>query len=519
MFANLIGRFTGWCLKLGSDEVYGASVRLKYATLINFFSRLLSNFTSLVFVVFVTRRLSLEEFGTWTMIFKYISYVAPFAVIFTYWLPRTISRGYNTAKTGLALAVTLGSTALIIYIGIAYGASIFFTQPLLPLLLASVIVFQEYLGKCLRSISMAHAPQHVGISRLILRTVQAISGLFLVVLYRWRLYGAVLSVIVGRTCSLILLLTTNYKVIVKSKTSFKVFKNWIKRSWLPLYGSFVTMLFGLDVIVVRSFSESNQPIAYYGVAASLLGLMLSSTQVMPALYARLLAKRDLRDIIEAFWIAYMLNVPMVIGVLVYTEPILAVYNIKYVVASWAVRVFAFAALMRLYTLMLNTVLSGLEFRDFRNEDINLKETVLFKTPSINLIVTLIYLVFLAIASYIFRHTSEIVVLAWGIIYCGRFLSLTILYNRLLRREFSIKLPYSLFLKFILKFGIASLGIIFIRFVFPVEPQISIFPLLKELGPAIVISATLYFGILYVIDIKFRSVVKAIWENVFSIFKH
>jgi len=503
---------------LKNDEVYGASVRLKYATLINFFSKNLSNFASLAFVIFVTRRLSVEEFGIWTMIFKYISYVTPFVVIFSYWLPRTISRGFNTAKTGLALAMTLGSTALIIYIGIAYGASIFFNQPLFPLLLASVLVLQEYLSNCLRSISTAHAPQYVGFSRLVLRTVQAVSGLFLVVLYRWGLYGAVLSVIVGRTCSLLLLFTINYKVIVKSKINFDVFKSWIKRSWLPLYGSFITMLFGLDAVVVRSISGSNQPIAYYGVAASLLGLMLASTRVMPALYARLLAKRDVRDIIEAFWIAYMLNVPMVIGVLVYTEPILAVYNIKYVIASWAIRVFAFTVLIRLFTSILRTVLSGLEFRDFINEDVNLKETVLFKVPSIDFIVTLIYLIILAVASYFFSYASEIVVLAWGLIYCGRFLSLTIMYDKLLKKEFNIKLPYNLFLKFIAKFSIASLGMVFIRLICPVEPQISIFPLLQELGPIIAISAVSYFAILYIIDMKFRSIVKAVWSNVLSIFK-
>ena len=305
-----------------NDEVYGASVRLKYTTLINFFSRNLSNFASLAFIIFVTRRLSVEEFGIWTMIFRYMSYVLPFMAIYNYWLPRTISRGINTAKIGILLAIAIGGAASVAYVGIAYGVSTLFNQPLTLLVLALFILFQDYINGCLKSISIAHAPQYVGIAHLTLRIVQAALGILLVAFYRFGLYGAVISAIIGRTAMLAMLLVLNRKVISRSRIDMDIAKTWLRRSWLPIYNNIPLSILALDVVIIRTFSGTEEPIAYYGISLSLLGLAIASLQVMPALYSKLLAKRDMRDVIEAFWIAYMLSIPMMVGLLVYMEPIL-----------------------------------------------------------------------------------------------------------------------------------------------------------------------------------------------------
>ncbi|RLE86862.1 MAG: hypothetical protein DRN04_18945, partial [Thermoprotei archaeon] len=143
-----------------ANELYGAKVRLKFSIIMNFIMRFLSLFAGLLFTVSVTRRLSVEEFGVWVMLFKYISYVLPFAAIFTYWLPRTISRGFNTAKSGIFLSILLGLTASIAYLSISWGAYVFFNQPFTPLLLASIIVLQEYLYRGLLYIALSHAPQY-----------------------------------------------------------------------------------------------------------------------------------------------------------------------------------------------------------------------------------------------------------------------------------------------------------------------------------------------------------------------
>lgn len=487
------------------DKAYGANVRLRYATLVNSLSKFLSLLAGLIFTVFIARRLTVIEFGLWTLVFRYISYVTPFTVIFTYWIPRTISRGVNTAKTGLFLAVLLGVIASLIYTGIAFGASILFNQPLNYLLVALVIVFQFYIDRCLNSIASAHAPEYTGFSNVFLKTFQVVSAFLLVIILRLGFLGAIASVIVGRFASIVLLYHVDRSVIKKSKLNLNTVKDWVRKSWLPLFNSFTNVLIVLDAFIVRGIFGNEEPIAYYGVSMSLVGITAVSTQVLPALYARLLAKRDVNDILEAFWIASLLAIPSIIGLIVYTEPIAAVYNLKYVAVSWAIRVFAISSFLQLLFALLATSLRGFETRDF-NTNNSLRETVLFKMPILKSLMTLIYLTALGIVSYTFSNDPIRLVLSWGILYCLTLATTTAAYDQLLKKEFHINLPYRLMAKYTTKFLIASLAIVGVRLIYPIKPEASIWKLLPKLGPAILTSAILYFICLYLIDYKFRMLV-------------
>ena len=487
-------------------EPYGAKVRLKLSIIVNFIMRFLSLFAGLLFTVSVTRRLSVEEFGIWIMLFKYISYVLPFAAIFTYWLPRTISRGFNTAKSGIFLSILLGLTASVIYLSISWGAYVFFNQPFTPLLLASIIVLQEYLYRGLLYIALSHAPQYRGVGSFTIRTAQAFSALLLVVLLKLGLYGAVIAAIVGRSCGLLLLFAVNRRILSNSVLDFGIVKDWVKRSWLPLYSNIVLVLASLDAIIVRIIAGSETPIAYYGVSMSVLNIVSTRAHFSSALYARLLAKRDVKDVIEAFWLSYLLLVPMVIGVLVYAEPILAVYNIKYVVAAWVVRVFALAAFFQVFSTLLATVIGGLERRDMV-KGTNLRETVLFKMPTLRLAIVTLYLIVLSLSSFLIRESELLITLCWGLAYLLRFLLEIVFYNNLLTKEFGVRLPYNTFAKFTFKFLIASIPIIVLPIVYKVEPHVSIWDTLENLLPAILIAGVSYFSILYLIDHKFRDLVR------------
>lgn len=423
-----------------ANKVYGASVRLKYATLVNSLSKFLSLLAGLIFTVFVARRLTVLEFGLWTLVFKYISYVTPFTVIFTYWIPRTISQGVNTAKTGLFLAVFLGTIASLIYAGIAFSASVFLGQPLNYLLVALVIVFQFYIDRCLNSIASAHAPQYTGFSNVFLKTFQAVSAFLFVIVLKLGFLGVIISVIMGRIASISLLYYVDRPLITESKLDFNMVKDWIGKSWLPLFNSFTDVLLVLDALIVRSIFGSEEPIAYHGISMSLVGVTAVSTQVLPALYTRLLAKRNVNDILEAFWIASLLAIPSIVGLIVYTEPIAAVYNLKYVTAAWAIRVFAISSFLQLLFALLATSLRGLETRDF-NTGNSLTETVLFKMPVLKSLTTLLYLAAVGAVSYIFIGDAIRLVLSWGILYCLMWIATITAYNWLLMIEFRIDLPY------------------------------------------------------------------------------
>lgn len=498
------------------DVAYGLKVRLTYATLINYTSRVLGLIASLFFVVSVTRRLSVEEFGVWTMIFRYISYVLPFASIYSYWLPRTISRGLNTSKTGVFLSIILGSIATVAYIGISYEVSSLFQQPLIPLLLASVVVMLDYVNSCLNAVSIAHSPQNLGYASLTLRIVQAVLGLMLVVFYRLGLYGAILSVIGGKASSLLLLLVLNWKLVKNSKLDFRVGKEWISRAWLPLYSYVSISLIALDVLIVRVVGGGEEAIAYYGVSTSLIGLALISTQALPALYTRLLAGRSVNDVLEASWISFMLTVPIVVGVIVYAEPILAIYNIKYVVAAFAARIFAVASAFQLLTSIIATTLRGLEQRDLNSlKSLELKSTILFKVPTYRLLSILAYLTLVFLVSNVFKLSPPLIAAGWGVAYIVREVISQRLYFNLLRREFRVTLPLKDIFKYIGRFVFASTSIVLIGIVYPVEPHPRIYTLISRFSLALIVSIIAYFSLLWVIDERMRVLVHKVRYRLFK----
>lgn len=77
-------------------------VNLLYSSFMNYFFNFLGSVFSAFFFAILARALTVEDYGIWVMLVRYIGYFAIPSVVFTYWLPRDISRGRNTSKTGLA---------------------------------------------------------------------------------------------------------------------------------------------------------------------------------------------------------------------------------------------------------------------------------------------------------------------------------------------------------------------------------------------------------------------------------
>ena len=477
-------------------------MRLKYATLVNFVTNFLGLAAGLAFSVLIARKLSVSEFGIWTIIFRYIGYVAPFAVVFTYWLPRTISRGINTAKTGLLLAAGLGAAASLVYIGIALAASTILGQPLLYLLAASIIVFLVYIERCLSSIASSHAPQFTGISGFVSRLARILSAAVFVVGMRLGFLGAIAASITARLSSISLLYRVNRNVIRESRVSVETAKDWLSRSWLPLFANFTNIAMTFDAIVVRCICGSDEPIAYYGISAALLEVATASAYARPALYARLLARGDISDTVEAFWIASLLSIPVSIGLLLYAEPIVLMYGVKYSAISWVVRVFVLSSVLQIILSFLVTTLKGLEARDLYSGE-NLVGTVLFKVPLVRLFSNALYLLLVGAVAFAFRHDFISLLLGWGIAFNAKLLLELIVYDKLLKREFRVSLPYKSMAVYALKFLLASLCIVLIRILLPIEKTTSIWVLGSRLGVVIALSAAFYLCLLYVIDEKFR----------------
>ena len=84
-----------------------------------FFVSLIGIVTGLVFILIVTRSLSPEEFGTWSLIGSMIGYVMVSESIINFWTTREIARGKNIGKSSLFPSIGVSFALIPIYLVIS----------------------------------------------------------------------------------------------------------------------------------------------------------------------------------------------------------------------------------------------------------------------------------------------------------------------------------------------------------------------------------------------------------------
>ena len=93
-----------------------SDIRVTYSGLLAFVIGLASIFAGLFFIVTVTRTLSPEEFGTWSLIFSMITYFVISERIISFWATRQIARGEEIGNTSAASSILFGFGTIPIYI-------------------------------------------------------------------------------------------------------------------------------------------------------------------------------------------------------------------------------------------------------------------------------------------------------------------------------------------------------------------------------------------------------------------
>ena len=116
------------------------NIRVTYSGLISFAVALLSVITGTIFVIMVTRKLTPDELGLWTLIGSIVGYVTIIDPIVTYWTTRQIARGEQVGKTALATNGLFSGGAFAIYIGASVFVSYSLGADLWLLILASALV-------------------------------------------------------------------------------------------------------------------------------------------------------------------------------------------------------------------------------------------------------------------------------------------------------------------------------------------------------------------------------------------
>ena len=170
---------------------------MTYSGLIAFSVSLIGMITGTMFVIFVTRRLSAEEFGLWTLIGSMLVYVTIIQPIITYWSTRQLARGEEVGKTAFGSGWILSAIGFVVYSLIAIGVSFQLGTDLFILLLAGALIPLTFLSTVLNGISLSFKPQITSYGLLTFESIKVPIGFLLVVFMDLGIIGAILTGIVA----------------------------------------------------------------------------------------------------------------------------------------------------------------------------------------------------------------------------------------------------------------------------------------------------------------------------------
>jgi len=479
-----------------------SSIRVTYSGLIAFGVALISVITGTIFVVMVTRKLTPDELGLWTLIGSLVGYVTIIDPIVTYWTTRQIARGERVGKTALSTNGLFSIAAFGIYLVMATYISYSLGTDYWILILASALVPLTFLTNTLNSICLGFRPQAVSYGMIAFESAKVPLGIIFVVLMPLGIIGALIATIGASIANVVLLIFVSKEQIV-GVIKKSVIKFWLKMSWLSLYGSSYGLIWKFDVLVFSLLTTSLVGLAYWGVAAAVTNIVAYSGKISQALYPKLIATGKIEIAVENLKRSLYFAIPILAANIIFVKPILHIVNPIYIDGIYIVMLISIRAFVNIFMGFFFTILEGKESID-ENKDATFKQYIrsnLFLKPTLMITLSVAYVVSL-IVFLVFFKTPEMsdvfLVTVWASILLVMTIIFTIIGIILVRKQYQINFVFTPILKYSGVVILASIIVYYVSEKVLVYTE-SIFDFLPQVIPLLVVGGGIYFGITYLID--------------------
>lgn len=489
-----------------------SNIRVTYSGLLAFVVGLTGIFTGIIFTILVTRKLTPEELGLWTLIGSLVSYVVIIEPIISFWTTRQIARGEQVAKTSVATSGLFSVAAIIVYGGIAVYISSSLDVDFFPIILAAFLVPLSYLTTTLNSIALSHKPQTISYGMIVFEVSKLPLGFLFVYSTQFGLVGAIIATIIASLARTIVLIFFVREVLVDF-VKINVIKFWLRLSWLPIYTTGSGFIFTLDVLIFTLLTNSLTGLAFWGVANAVASLVSQSAQISQALYPKILATRKKEIAEENLKKLLFFAIPLLAASIVFAKPALYILNPIYVGGIFIVYFLAIRSFMHIIRSIAHSILASYETVDV-DKNVSLKKIIkskLFFLPTLDYALRGSYvgiLVLFLIISQTMELNDVELVTYWSLILPIVTAPFMIYGVYLLRKNHQINLPYVSMLKFAVVALLSSIISYFMIENYLIYYE-SIFDFLPHLLPFIIMAGVIYFGVSYTIDKSTRELFKLI----------
>ena len=493
-----------------------SGIRVTYSGMISFIVGLVSVFTGLIFTLILTRQLSQEEFGAWSLIGSLIAYVLVIHPIVSYWSTREIARGIDAGRTAFISCGGFSIVSLVIFFGIAYFFGFQTGIDFNILLLAGILIPVEFFRAVLVGITHGYRPQNEEYGNLIFELTKIAIALLVIYYFDLGLIGVILAVFISRIGSIVVLVI-QIREKLKGKFNKKLIKKWMKLFWLPIYPYLSAILTTSDVAIFSLMTGSVFGLAYWSAATTISRIVNHSAKIGIAVYPKLLGggKKEYfqENLNQIFYFAF----PLAAMSFVFSKPALFALNPVYAEAISVMIFLVPMIFLRTFAELFSTALQGIEKVDVR-ENATFRDYLrskLFYMPTVRIVQRGLYLVTLAIILFVMIPSTPDqiqLVVYWAIIALIIQIPYTGFLYLLIRKEFSLKIDKKALIKYF-STSVVVFGLTFALMEKYLAYKISIFEFLPEFLLFVIIGVFGYLGITYIIDSRTRKLAKAIVNEI------
>lgn len=473
-----------------------------------FSAKMLSVITGMVYTLLITRNTTKAQYGTWTNLFDLMAYFVLLASALPFWTTRFVARGKEGAvKTGLAsnLIIALISVALYIPIVSLIISALGISEAYLALyLVASVQIIELYLINALEAGLRAERPQTIGYGLLIVEIGKVAFAYILIMILQDTLRGAMIGFLIAVSIQMayyVKLLSHN----LNQKIQWSYVKEWLKGSTANIYYLIGTQTAAVIFILLFIFGGAAAR-GNYGAASTIASIISYSIFLSFALYPKLLAESNLKDVTTSLKMVLMFAIPMAAGALVMPNSFLIILEKSYSEAAPILSLLAVDTLIATMSQFFVWVLFGFERLD-EDSKIPLKQLTrssifkVFTLPYIQAAITLPATFF--VLSNFALNEPVLAGMYVVIINMTVHLAIFLVLYAILIKTVRIRIPW----KSIAKYVFASSIMATILFVIPHPTRIS-----TTLG-AVAIGGIVYLTLLMAIDKETRASFSLIWQKI------
>lgn len=320
-------------------------VRLRYSIVVNYASSLYRVLIGAGFLILLARKLPLQEFGLWGLIFIVSNILAWPVRLWVYWAQRHIvyelkdnkTLYKDTFPTALALTSIYAIISTIGFLLLGYVYEILLGYGFNYFLVAVPIMIALEYTTLLEDLSITLQPEHVGLSNFLLDTVRIILAYVSIIYFHMGLYGVLLSVFIARIVK-IAYLTIRVLLPVNTRLNplninWELAKLWFKAYRIPLLMILSQNLDSADRSIAPVVAGSVEPVAYLNIAYITRGPFAGGLYVfMGGLYAKLLRSPKGEYIEEVLRLLLLPAILLLVLITSLSKPIISLLNPEYIEA-------------------------------------------------------------------------------------------------------------------------------------------------------------------------------------------